>query len=75
MNSKLFSLNWQDVAKAVLLFFLAAFLTSLVQILESGAFPTLTQLKSAAVVALTTSMSYLIKNFITNSEGQIGKQP
>ena len=74
MNSKLFNLNFQDVAKAFVVFLRSAFLTSISSALSQGAFPTLAELKQAGIVSLTAAISYLIKNFITNSAGQIGKE-
>lgn len=74
--SKYFSLNQLDIMKAALLAAIVASLTSLLDIFSNGGLPTLNQLKAAGIIAGTSFISYLIKNLITNSIGQLGaKEP
>jgi hypothetical protein len=42
--------------------------------LDSGALPTLAELKSAGIVGLTAGISYLLKNLLTNSQGVVLKK-
>lgn len=72
--SNLFNLNSQDLLKGFIVAFLSAALTGIVSTLDSGVLPTLSELKSAGVVGLTAGLSYLLKNLLTNSQGQILKK-
>ena len=64
-TSKQFSLNLQDLGKGALVSAVAAGLTAFYTILSSGATPTLAALKSIGLVALTSGVAYLVKNFFT----------
>lgn len=69
-SSKFLRLNWQDIGKGVLMAFLGALITGLYQLLNTGALFNLDSLKSVLMVALAAGISYIIKNYFTNSEGQ-----
>lgn len=71
MNSPFFSLNWRDLGKGILVAFLATALSSLMAILNAGHLPDLSQLQHAAIVGATAAAAYLLKQFITNSQGSI----
>lgn len=66
MKSTRFSLQTRDFLKGSLLAFGTAALTTLTQSLNSGAMPTLAQLKIAAVAGLAALTAYIIKNFLTD---------
>lgn len=71
MNSKFFTLNYKDVIKGFIVAAITAALT--------GAYDALTSaqplnIKAIATVSLTAGIGYLIKNVLTNSDGQIGKE-
>ena len=72
--SNLFNLNSLDLLKGFIVAFLSAALTGIVSTLDSGVLPTLAELKSAGVVGLTAGLSYLLKNLLTNSQGEILKK-
>lgn len=72
--SNLFNLNSQDLLKGFIVAFLSAALTGIVSTLDSGVLPTLAELKSAGVVGLTAGLSYLLKNLLTNSQGEMLKK-
>jgi len=62
-TSKLFSLDWLDAAKGLLVAAITAALTAILETLEAG---TLTiSWKKTLIVALVAGISYLIKNFLT----------
>lgn len=65
LTSKQFSLNLQDLGKGALVSAGAAGLTALYTVLNSGVTPTLADLKSIGLVALTSGIAYLVKNFFT----------
>ena len=66
-QSKFLSLGKNDFIKASIMALLSSFVTAIIPTLESGALPTLLQIKAAAVVGLTAALSYLLKNVLTNS--------
>lgn len=68
------SLNGADFLKGLLIAFLTALFTGLLKLFEAGPFvmdwPTFQPIVYAAVGA---ALSYIIKNYFTNSEGQIAR--
>jgi uncharacterized membrane protein YjjP (DUF1212 family) len=73
-DSSLFSLNWKDVAKSFVMAFLGTFVTALIQSLQAQHLPTLNELGGAAVAGLITGLTYLLKNFLSNSNGEVAKK-
>jgi hypothetical protein len=71
MNSPFLKLNFNDLIKGVIVAILSAFLTAVLQILESNSLPTLEQLKSVGMVSLISGASYLIKNLLSNTNGEV----
>jgi len=72
MNTGLFKLGWQDFAKGALVSVVTAVLGTLGTSLSSGHVPTGAEWKSIGLLALSSLVAYLGKNFITNSDGTIG---
>jgi hypothetical protein len=72
--SNFLNLDLQDLTKGFVVAFLSAALTGLVAILETSQLPQMTDLKAAAIVGLTAGLSYLLKNVLTNSQGQLLKK-
>lgn len=73
--SSTFSINLADLSKGLLMTFITAALTSLVQLLQDGKLPTVVELKTAGVVGLTAGVSYIVKNFLTGIPSQIVIDP
>lgn len=73
MKSKFLSLDTKDAINGFVVAFLGAALSAILATLDSGALPTLAELKSAGIVGLTAGLSYLIKNVLTNSKGELVK--
>jgi len=71
--SKLFTLNISDFTKGFAVAVIAALLTGVQQYASAGTVPTWVQLKTIGLVALGAGVSYIIKNFLTNSEGALLK--
>ena len=74
MKSSFLNLNTQDLVKGFIVAFLSAALTGLVATLDSGALPSLVELKQAGIVGLTAGLSYLLKNLLTNSQDELLKK-
>lgn len=72
-NSPFGKLNLRDLINGLVVAFLTASLTGLVQILDSGVLPTLAELKSAGLAGVVASLAYLLKNLVTNSQGEVAK--
>lgn len=73
-NSKFFNLNWADLGRGLLIAFLTALLGGLLELLQAGTLPTTwAAFQPILELSLAASVSYLLKNLFTNSEGQIAK--
>ena len=72
-NSPFGKLNLRDLINGLVVAFLTASLTGLVQILDSGVLPSLAELKSAGLAGVVASLAYLLKNLVTNSRGEMAK--
>ena len=71
MRSKLFLLNARDFLKGLVLAIITAVMTFLINELQTGAPIDYELAKRVGVTALIAFMSYVVKNFLTNSEGQL----
>jgi hypothetical protein len=73
--SKFLSLNWRDFVKGSVLAFITAFVTSFTAILDGGNFPkTKEEWVRILVISLTSWVSYLLKNLVTNTNGELLKK-
>lgn len=72
-NSPFGKLNLRDLINGLVVAFLTASLTALAQILDSGLLPSLAELKSAGLAGVVASLAYLLKNLVTNSQGEMAK--
>lgn len=77
MNTSPFlKLNLRDLVNGLVVAFLTAGLTNLIQTLDSGKLPTLEEVKAGALAGLVASLAYLLKNLVTNSQGEMAtKEP
>lgn len=71
MKSDFLSLGWKDVLKGLVMAFLSAFITGIYQLLQVGTVFTWATIKPVLFVAIAAMLSYLIKNFFTNSQNQL----
>ena len=71
MKSKLFTLDSRDLINGLLIAFLTAILTGIIQILGDGAVFTWVTLKPVLIAGISAACAYLIKNFSTNSRNQL----
>lgn len=71
MKSNFLTLNLKDAAKAILLAFITALITGLYQLIQVGLSLDWTNIKPVLIAALGAAISYLIKNFFTNSKDEI----
>jgi hypothetical protein len=71
MRSSFLSINWRDTFKGLLLAVITAVLTWAYEALQAGTLFTKEGLKAMGLVALSAFMAYIIKNFFTNTNGEI----
>ena len=62
-----------DLLRGFVVAMLSTALSSAVVILQAGNLPTMTQLKTIALVGVSSGVSYLVKNLLTNSNDQMFK--
>ena len=71
MISKFLTLNQKDFIKGLLLSVLTAVVTIVYKSVEAGSLTF--DWKAIVTTALATALSYLLKNLLTNSQGEILK--
>jgi hypothetical protein len=72
MQSTLFTLNTSDFIKGLLMAVLSTVITVVYQTVEAGSL--VFDWKSIGTMALTSALAYIMKNLITNSQGQLLKK-
>lgn len=74
MKSKFLALDWKDFSRGLLIAFLTATLTGVINILETGAVFTWVTLKPVLIAGIAAALSYLLKCLATNSQDQMFKR-
>ena len=74
MKSKFFTLDWKDLSRGLLIAFLTAVLTGVINILDNGAVFTWVTLKPVLIAGISAALSYLLKCLATNSQDQMFKR-
>ncbi len=69
--SKLFSINWFDFGKGLVVTIFTTFISSLITFLDTLQFPSIEDFKHILLAGIAAGSSYLLKNFFTNSQGKI----
>lgn len=74
-NSPFLTLSPKDIFKGFILATITAIITSLYAIINTGTFPTdWATWKTILLIALSAGISYLLKNFATNSKDKFLKK-
>ena len=74
MKSKILTLNWKDFSIGLLIAFLTAILTGVINILDTGAVFTWITIKPVLIAGISAALSYLLKCLATNSQDQLLKR-
>lgn len=74
MKSKFLTLNWKDFSRGLLIAFLTAVLTGVINILDTGAVFSWITLKPVLIAGISAALSYLLKSLATNSQDQMFKR-
>jgi hypothetical protein len=70
MKSKIFTLDTRDLINGLIIAFLTALLTGIIEILGNGAVFTWLTMKPVLIAGISAAMAYLLKSFSTNSHNQ-----
>mgnify|MGYP001490765792 CR=1 FL=1 len=71
MKSKFLTLDWKDFSRGLLIAFLTAVLTGVINILDTGAVFTWGTIKPVLIAGISAALSYLLKCLATNSQDQM----
>jgi hypothetical protein len=74
MKSKFLTLDWKDFSRGLLIAFLTAVLTGIINILDAGAVFSWVTLKPVLIAGVSAALSYLLKCLATNSQDQMFKR-
>ena len=74
MKSKFLTLDWKDFSRGLLIAFLTAVLTGVINILDAGAVFTWVTVKPVLIAGVSAALSYLVKCLATNSQDQMFKR-
>ena len=74
MKSKFLALDWKDFSRGLLIAFLTAVLTGVINILDTGAVFTWVTVKPVLIAGISAALSYLLKCLATNSQDQMFKR-
>ena len=74
MKSKFLTLDWKDFSRGLLIAFLTAVLTGVINILDAGAAFTWVTVKPVLIAGVSAALSYLLKCLATNSQDQMFKR-
>jgi hypothetical protein len=76
IHSKKFTIDLRDVLHGFVTAFATATLAGILDIGTSGTLPTVDNIKSQIIIGLTAGVGYLVKKFMTTSDGKImGTEP
>jgi hypothetical protein len=74
MKSNYLKLNLKDVVKSIMVTIITAVLTGLYQVIQSGGMLDWITIKPILIAGFGAGLSYLIKNFLTNSNDDLLKK-
>ena len=74
MKSRFLTLDWKDFSRGLLIAFLTAVLTGVINILDTGAVFTWVTIKPVIIAGVSAALSYLLKCLATNSQDQMFKR-
>jgi hypothetical protein len=71
MKSRLFTLDWRDLVNGLLVAFLTALISGLIEILGKGLPMDWISLKPLLIAGISGAFSYLLKSLSTKSQNQL----
>jgi len=74
MKSKFLNLDLKDFLRGLLIAFLTALISSIIEVLDTGAVFTWLTLKPVLIAGVSGALAYLLKCLMTNSQDQMFKR-
>jgi len=74
MKSKFFTLDWKDFSRGLLIAFMTAVISGVIELLDTGAIFTWLTMKPVLIAGISAALSYLLKCLATNSQDQMFKR-
>lgn len=74
MKSKFLTLDLKDFLRGLLIAFLTAIITGIIELLDTGAIFTWLTLKPVLIAGVSGALAYLLKCLMTNSKDQMFKR-
>jgi hypothetical protein len=74
MKSKFLTLDWKDFSRGLLIAFLTAVISGIIEMLDIGAIFTWVTIKPVLIAGVSAALSYLLKCLMTNSQDQMFKR-
>jgi len=74
MKSKFFTLDWKDFSRGLLIAFLTAVISGVIELLDTGAIFTWLTMKPVLIAGVSGALAYLLKCLMTNSQDQMFKR-
>jgi len=71
MKSKFFTLDWKDFSRGLLIAFMTAVISGVIEMLDTGAIFTWLTMKPVLIAGISAALSYLLKCLATNSQDQM----
>jgi len=71
MKSKLLTIDSRDILHGLLMAFLTAILTGIIEMLEKGAVFDWITIKPVLIAGISAALSYLLKSLASNSRNQL----
>ena len=74
MKSKFLTLDLKDFLRGLLIAFLTAVITGVIELLDTGAVFTWLTFKPVLIAGVSSALAYLLKCLMTNSQDQMFKR-
>jgi len=71
MKSKFFTLDWKDFSRGLLIAFMTAVISGVIELLDTGAIFNWLTMKPVLIAGISAALSYLLKCLATNSQDQM----
>jgi membrane associated rhomboid family serine protease len=74
MKSKFLTLDWKDFSRGLLIAFLTAVISGIIEMLDIGTIFTWVTIKPVLIAGVSGALAYLLKCLMTNSQDQMFKR-
>jgi hypothetical protein len=74
MKSKFLTLDWKDFSRGLMIAFLTAVISGIIEMLDIGTIFTWVTIKPVLIAGVSGALAYLLKCLMTNSQDQMFKR-